>query len=200
MEKFYLLKITLIETNPSIWRRFVVPSNISLDRLHDVIQVVMGWDDSHLHVFAFSAKRFTEMPEEPEDGQEEGKVKLDSLIKRKGGKFNYLYDFGDSWEHEVILENSNYSPEELPMPIFCLEGQRACPPEDCGGIYGYMDLLQILKDPTHEDYQQMFKWVNGESEISPDNTFSPEKFNVEEVNNLLASYYRWSRDRYLSLF
>ncbi|OTA21965.1 plasmid pRiA4b ORF-3-like family protein [Xenorhabdus beddingii] len=200
MEKFYLLKITLTEMSPCIWRRFVVPSHISLDRLHDVIQIVMGWNDSHLHQFAFGIKRFTEMPEEPEDGKEEGKVKLDALLKRKGSKFTYLYDFGDGWEHEIILENSHYSPEELPTPIFCVEGQRACPPENCGGIYSYMELIDILKAPSHKDYQAMFKWVNGKSDISSDKIFSPEKFNIEEVNNMLASYYRWSRDRYLSLF
>ncbi|MEQ1964932.1 plasmid pRiA4b ORF-3 family protein [Xenorhabdus khoisanae] len=200
MEKFYLLKITLIETNPSIWRRFVVPSNISLDRLHDIIQIVMGWNDSHLHEFSFGIKRFTERPEEPEEGKEERKVRLDALLKRKGSKFTYLYDFGDYWEHEIVLENSNYSPNELPMPIFCCEGQRACPPEDCGGVYGYMELVDILNKPTHKDYQEMFEWVNGKTGISPDTVFSPEKFNVEEVNNMLALYYRWSRDRYLSLF
>ncbi|MGJ0637753.1 plasmid pRiA4b ORF-3 family protein [Xenorhabdus bovienii] len=200
MEKFYQLKIMLTETEPVIWRRFVVPSNISLDRLHDVIQAVMGWEDSHLHEFIFSAKRFTEMPDGMSDCQEEGRFKLDSLIKRKGSKFAYLYDFGDDWEHEIVLENSNYSPEKLPMPIFCLEGEQACPPEDSGGVYGYMELLSVLKDPTHEDYQDMFEWVNGEADISPNNVFSPEKFDVEEINNRLALYYRWSRDRYLSMF
>ncbi|WP_446469858.1 plasmid pRiA4b ORF-3 family protein [Xenorhabdus stockiae] len=200
MKKFYQLKITLTETKPAIWRRFIVPSNISLDRLHDVIQVVMGWEDSHLHEFILDSKRFTERPEAPEEGHEEGKFKLDSLIKRKGSKFIYLYDFGDSWEHEILLENSNYSPEELPMPIFCLEGEQACPPEDCGGVYGYRDLLNILNDPAHEEYQEMFEWIHGETEISPGDAFLPEKFYPEEVNNMLALYYRWSRDRYLSLF
>ncbi|MDC9590864.1 plasmid pRiA4b ORF-3 family protein [Xenorhabdus sp. XENO-10] len=200
MEKFYLLKITLIEAEPSIWRRFVVPSIISLDRLHDVIQTVMGWSDYHLHEFIFGIKRFTEMPEEPEDVKEEGKVRLNSLIKRKGNKFIYIYDFGDCWEHEIVLENSNYSRDELPMPIFCLDGQQACPPEDSGGTYGYIDLLNIINDPSHEDYLEMFKWINGKSDVSPDKIFSPEKFNMEEVNNRLALYYRWSRDRYLPLF
>ena len=97
----YLLKIRRLAIEAEIWRRFVVPAGITLDRLHDVIQIMMGWKDSHLYQFTISRKHYTENPESKEDGLECGKYRLMDLIKQKGRTFSYLYDFGDSWEHEV---------------------------------------------------------------------------------------------------
>ena len=113
-ERFYLMKIQLLDIEPVIWRRFVVPANITLDRLHDVIQIVMGWTDSHLHEFTIGNKRYTEYPESKEDGLVCGRYRLGDLIKQKGRTFSYLYDFGDSWEHELALEESRYfNPEQI---------------------------------------------------------------------------------------
>jgi hypothetical protein len=95
-ERFYLLKIQLIDIEPAIWRRFVVPAGITLDRLHDVIQIIMGWTDSHMHEFTIGKKRYTEYPESKEDGLVCGRYRLGDLIKQKGRTFSYLYDFGDS--------------------------------------------------------------------------------------------------------
>ncbi len=187
-ERFYLLKIQLLDIEPAIWRRFVVPASISLDRLHDVIQIIMGWHDSHLHQFTIGKKRYTEYPESKEDGLEGGKYRLGELIKRKGRTFNYLYDFGDDWEHELTLEESRYSHPALETGFACIDGERACPPEDVGGIPGYLEFCNILKNPDHEEYENCVEWFGGE--------YDSERFDLEPVNLELLKYLRWSRDRY----
>ena len=152
-DRMYLLKIKLLDIEPEIWRRFVVPADITLDRLHDVIQIVMGWHDYHLHEFIIGKKRYTEDPEFPEDGlEEEDRYYLVDLIKRKGQKFTYIYDFGDNWEHELVLEDSRYFDPELQAEIECLEGERACPPEDVGSVPGYYDFCEAVRDPSNEDH------------------------------------------------
>ena len=187
-ERFYLLKIQLLEIEPSIWRRFVVPASITLDRLHDVIQIAMGWTDSHLHEFAIGNKRYTEYPESKEDGLPCGRYRLGELIKQKGRTFHYLYDFGDSWEHELTLEENRYFNRELRTELACLEGERACPPEDVGGVPGYFEFLNALKDPNHEEHESYTEWSGG--------NFDSERFDPESINWELIKYLRWSRDRY----
>lgn len=187
--RFYLLKIYLSEINPQIWRRFVVPATISLDRLHDVIQIVMGWTDSHLHQFSIGNKRYTEDPEFKEEGLECGKYRLGDLIKKKGREFEYLYDFGDSWRHCLVLEDSRYDASDLNYDMECLEGERACPPEDVGGVPGYHQFCKILNNPNHKEYEETRQWIGGH--------YDPEKFDIEEINWELAKYLRWSRDRYM---
>ncbi|QTF09262.1 plasmid pRiA4b ORF-3 family protein [Brenneria izadpanahii] len=193
--RFYQLKVILIGTTPAIWRQFVVPASITLDRLHDVLQIVMGWQDSHLHQFTFGKKRFTERPEDTPQDEDEGFYRLNELLKRKGNKLTYLYDFGDDWEHEIILENTDYHPEEFDGFLFCLNGERVCPLEDCGGVPGYENLLGILQDPAHEDYEETLEWLGIPAElleIEPD-IFG--LFDADEVNNDLMLYSRWTRDR-----
>jgi len=187
-ERLYLLKIRLLDIDPEIWRRFVVPSSITLDRLHDVIQIVMGWTDSHLHEFTIGKKRYTEYPESKEDGFECGRYRLGDLIKQKGRTFGYLYDFGDSWEHELIIEESRYFNPELRTEIACLDGDRACPPEDVGGVPGYYEFCKALKDPTHEEHESFLEWSGGD--------YDREKFDSDTINWELMKYLRLSRDRY----
>lgn len=189
--RFYLLKIKLLDIQPEIWRQFVVPADISLDRLHDVIQIIMGWQDYHLHQFTIGKKRYTEDPECKEDGLECGKYRLVDLIKRKGQTFSYHYDFGDSWEHKLKVEDSNYKipPHLQEQFVFCMDGERACPPEDVGGFPGYINFSKIINNPSHKEYEEYLQWVGG--------AFDPEYFNPKEVNYILLSYLRWSRDRYL---
>ena len=129
-EHVYLLKIRLLDVKPEIWRRYVVPASITLDRLHDVIQILMGWHDSHLHQFTIGKVRYTEYPEFEEEGFACGQYRLNDLIKEEGATFSYLYDFGDSWEHELILEENHYWIPEHQSDLVCLEGARACPQED----------------------------------------------------------------------
>ena len=187
-ERLYLLKIRLLEIEPEIWRHFVVPADITLDRLHDVIQIVMGWTDSHLHEFTIGNKRYMEYPESNDDGLECGRYRLGDLIKQKGRTFNYLYDFGDSWEHEVMLEDSRYFNPELHSPIECLDGARACPPEDVGSVPGYYEFCEALKDPYHEEHESYKIWCGGE--------YDSEEFNRGEINWELMKYLRWSRERF----
>ncbi|MBU0994789.1 MAG: plasmid pRiA4b ORF-3 family protein [Proteobacteria bacterium] len=186
-EQLYLLKIKLLDIEPEIWRRFVVPGSITLDRLHDVIQVVMGWTDSHLYQFMIGKNLYTEYPESKEDGLECGNYRLDGLIKQKGRTFTYIYDFGDGWEHEILIEEKPYASQELRTEVVCLEGERACPPEDVGGVPGYGEFLEALKDPEHDEHDNFMEWSGGE--------FESEKFNINEVNWELMTYLRWSRDR-----
>ncbi|MBO8092568.1 MAG: plasmid pRiA4b ORF-3 family protein [Prosthecochloris sp.] len=187
-ERSYLLKIQLLDIEPAIWRRFVMPASITLDRLHDVIQIVMGWTDSHLHEFTIGNKRYTEYPESKEDGLACGRYRLADLIKQKGRTFHYLYDFGDGWEHELVLEESRYFNPELRTELACLDGQRACPPEDVCGVPGYFEFLNALKDLNHEEHESYTEWSGG--------NFDSERFDPELVDWELMKYLRWSRDRY----
>jgi len=186
-KRFYLLKVQLLGIEPPIWRRFAVPSDITLDRLHDVVQIVMGWSDSHAYEFTIKEKRYTEYPESEEDGAASGEFRLGELVKQRGVKFQYLYDFGDSWHHELVLEDSRFSNLEQGDDIFCFEGERACPPEDVGGIPGYAEFLKALNDPNHEEHQSYMEWTGGD--------YESESFDAEVVNWELMQYRRWSRDR-----
>jgi hypothetical protein len=179
----------LLDIEPEIWRRFVVPYGITLDRLHDVIQIVMGWTDTHIHEFTIGKKRYTEFPESKEDGLVCGRYRLGDLIKQKGRTFAYLYDFGDNWEHELTIEDSRYFDPELRLDIICLDGAKACPPEDVGGVPGYYELCKVLKDHDHEEYESLKEWA-GEN-------YDSEKFDIDMVNWELMMYRNWSRDRYL---
>jgi hypothetical protein len=187
-DRFYLLKIKLLHIKPQIWRKFVVPASISLERLHDVIQVVMGWQDSHLHEFTINEQRYTEYPEYEEDGLCCAEFRLGQLIKRKRTKFYYVYDFGDFWEHELVVEETRFDVSTLRNEVECLDGKRACPPEDVGGIGGFERMCQILKNPIHEEYDEYMHWTGG---------YDRENFDQNHVNLELLKYMRWSRDRAL---
>jgi hypothetical protein len=187
--RFYVLKIKLMDIDPPIWRDFAVPADITLDRLHDVVQIVMGWTDSHLYQFTIGKKRYTEHIESEIDGLDSGKYRLGDLVKKKGWGFGYIYDFGDGWEHYIVLEESRYNIENLHGEIVCLDGERACPPEDVGGVMGYNDLCEVLNDPDHEDYESTREWAGKD--------YYFEKFDIQSVNFELMKYMRWSRDRYL---
>ena len=188
-EKRYLLNICLDEIEPEIWRRFVVPADITLDRLHDVIQVVMGWTDSHLYEFIIGKKRYTEFPESAQDGLNSGRYRLGDLIKKKGRSFDYRYDFGDNWLHIISIEENRYVNPDLRSGIECLDGARACPIEDIGGVLGYAEFCEAMKDPSHEEHEDFLDWY-GEP-------FDSEDFDRDEVNEELMVYLRWSRERCL---
>ena len=192
--RLYLLKISLLGIEPEIWRRFVVPADITLDRLHDVIQIVMGWQDYHLHAFTIGKKRYTEYPEEKEDGAEDGRYRLVDLIKQKGRTFHYVYDFGDHWEHEITLEDSQYVSPDLDAFVECIDGARACPPEDVGSVPGYYEFCKALDDPEHEEHESYKEWYAGFPWY--DTVFKSEQFDIEKVSIELDKYFRWSRDRY----
>jgi len=185
----YLVRITLVESSPEIWRQFVVPKSISLDRLHDVIQIIMGWQDYHQHEFVFGEKRFTEFPEKGDSMKPSSGVVLGDLAKRKGSRFSYIYDWGDDWLHELMLEESKAVFPQLPIPLRCLAGAGACPPEDVGGIYGYQEFCEAMKKPRHPRHKELKSWFG--------RPFDPTHFDLDPINRGLAKYWRWSRDRVL---
>lgn len=192
--RLYLLKISLYEIEPKIWRRFVVPADITLDRLHDVVQIVMGWMDYHVHEFKIGKKKYTEDPERKEDGYEGRRFRLVDLIKRRGRIFEYIYDLGDRWIHNITLEEANYLNLNFELPLICIGGERACPPEDVGGVIGYYEFCEAVSDSKHPqhrehtDWYAQFDWYNN-------NIFRSEEFNRHKVNSELAKYLRWTRPR-----
>lgn len=179
--EIYQLKVTLLGTNPPIWRRLLVPADMTLAQLHDVLQVTMGWEDGHMHEFSSGQRRFGRP--DPEDrlmrlpsAENERAVRLSGILVRVGSKAIYTYDFGDSWEHSIILEKRLPVDPNAVYPV-CTDGQLACPPEDCGGIPGFYDLVEALSDPNHERHEEMLDWI-GE--------FDPQAFSVDQVNRMLA--------------
>ncbi len=181
-KQFYLLKIKLLDIEPAIWRRFVVPATIPLDRLHEVIQIVMGWTDSHLYEFIIGNKRYTEDPDSKEDGLESGRFRLGDLIKQQDSTFSYY------WMHEIVLEESPYFYPEQSPEVVCLEGRRACPPEDVGGLSGYFEFCYSLRVPHHKEHESNKRWSGGD--------FDSERFDSEIINSELMKYLYWTRDRY----
>lgn len=178
--QIYQLKITLQGAKPPIWRRVQVPSNITLDQLHQVIQRAMGWYDGHLHEFEIYGESYGQpMPDFGEfDLRSEVNVKLNKVITpTEKAKFHYVYDMGDSWEHEILLEKILPSDPEVTYPL-CIKGKRACPPEDCGGIWGYAEFLEAVKDPNHPEHESMLEWID-------DDDFDAEAFDLDEVNHRL---------------
>lgn len=157
------LKITLVDIEPPIWRRIEVRSSIKLCCLHTAIQVVMGWNDTHLHQFKKGHKRWG-IPEYDEFNQshliDESKAQLGGVLKAKGDSMLYEYDFGDDWQHEVVLEEI-LPAEHAPKWPVCFGGERHCPPEDVGGTPGYEEFLKVIFNSAHEDYKQHLRWVGG---------------------------------------
>jgi hypothetical protein len=177
----YQLKISLRDTKPPIWRRVTVPDDFTLAALHRVIQIAMGWMGGHLHEFDTGHVSYGEAdPNWPDDMEDEAGVKLKKLLKKEKQKIRYIYDFGDDWDHVIELEKILTSDTASPTPQ-CITGRRACPPEDCGGIYGYYELLDISNDPEHPDYDEMGDWFGEED-------FDPAFFDLDEVNKRLSHF------------
>jgi hypothetical protein len=176
----YRLKITLKSSKPPIWRRVVVRSDIKLDRLHQIIQLVMGWTDSHLHQFIVGRTFYGRPdPEFADMGPEmlnEKRFTVADLAPATKKKFIYEYDFGDGWQHDVLVEKVLPSDAGFKHPV-CLGGANACPPEDCGGIWGYYNLLETLADPKHAEHEEMKNWLGGE--------WHAKRFELEETNEIL---------------
>jgi hypothetical protein len=175
------LKVTLKNIKPAIWRRVLVSEDMTLADLHLILQVAMGWENYHLHGFTIHGQRFG--PPDPDDFVpvvDERKHRIGALV-HKGTKFEYEYDFGDGWEHTILVEAVREPTATETMPS-CLEGKRACPPEDCGGAWGYADLLDALADPKNERHDELREWVGGE--------YDAERLELAEVNEALAELVR----------
>lgn len=176
----YQLKVTLDGIKPLIWRRIQVRGDITLFKLHKILQVVMGWQDYHLHQFVIMGECYSVISIEADmlgdDFKDEKKFKLSRVIPGEKFKFTYEYDFGDGWDHTILAEKILRPENELKAPV-CLDGKRSAPPEDCGGKGGYHDVLKALKNPSRPDNAELLEWL-GE--------FDPEHFDADKVNERLA--------------
>ncbi len=180
LPSIYQIKITLQGSKPPIWRRILISDAIKLDEFHEVIQIVMGWENYHLHQFRHG-EIFYGVPNEDFDDsglelKDETKYKLSDLLKAEKSSVMYEYDFGDGWEHKIVLEKILPFDSTIQLPQ-CIKGKRACPPEDCGGIWGYESLLESLNDKKHLEHEDMLEWLGEE--------FDAEYFNLDEINALL---------------
>ena len=162
----YQLKVSLLGTKPPVWRRVLVPADLTFAKLHDVLQTAMGWYDEHMHEFRISQRRM------------EVTATLSAVLRKTGARMNYTYDFGDNWEHLILLERRLEADPHTTYPM-CTDGKLACPPEDCGGVHGYYDLLKARADRRHPRHQELREWVGDK--------FDPESFSPDEVNRLFAS-------------
>lgn len=181
MEYIYDLDIRLIDIEPPIWRRFTVSDQITLASLHHVLQVVMGWEHSHLHQYIVGQTHYGEPdPEFDEDmpTKDDRCFKLRDIAHAKEDSFVYEYDFGDSWRHRVTVEKLWPRTENSLAPR-CWDGKRACPPEDCGGIGGYENLIEALRDRRHPEHRELRLWAGSH--------YDPKLFSVQAVNSGLAA-------------
>jgi hypothetical protein len=185
----YELKITLLYLNPPIWRRVQVASETPLNELHAILQMTMGWSNSHLHQFAIRKGRHVQFIKmnsmddlfdelESESDLNENEVTLAGILPKVKAAMTYEYDFGDGWQHEIIVERI-FSPDQDVQYPRCVGGENACPPDDVGGPPGYADFAIAVMNPRHPQHREMLDWAGGK--------FDPFKFDVEQVNKLLAN-------------
>ena len=172
-KRIFQIKVTLRDTRPPIWRRLLVRDTVPLGQFHDLLQVVMGWTDSHAHQFMKGAEYYGPKELEMPEVRDESRVRLKEVLQKPKDRLLYEYDFGDGWLHDVVLERVDESEPKGKYP-WVLAGKRACPPEDCGGIPGYYELLQVLKNPRHPNRKETLEWL-GEP-------FDPGDFDAYERN------------------
>jgi|SRR5208337_1059843 len=176
----YQIKITIENVQPSIWRRVQVLSDCTLAQLHRVIRAVMAWEDYHLHQFTIK-RRVYSVPD-PEDADyerkviDERRVRLSKVVSQVGTRFDYHYDFGDNWHHDLLLEAILMPDPNIQYPV-CVAGARNSPPEDCGGPFGYAKFLEAIRDPRHKEHELLLEWIGGH--------FDSELFDLNRANEAL---------------
>jgi len=174
------IKIALRYIKPPIWRRVIVPDNCTLAKLHDIMQLTMGWQDCHLHAFEVAGERFTGQECDPENemGMEnESSIRLSDIVRAKVKKFGYEYDFGDGWLHEITVEKVLPIDPSTKHPV-CTGGARACPPEDCGSYPGYGNILKaLIVASKSEEQKELLEWLG--------DGYDPEYFDLDAVNSRL---------------
>ena len=214
MSKVYQIRISLNDIEPPIWRQVLVQSDITLGRMHDLIQIVMGWTDDHLHQFMLRIKKYKPMPGEmarqlepggfddtlfyrmggrrifvPKttpwgdptgmEGEDESAVTLAEACPKVKSKLTYEYDFGDGWKHTIEVRKI-VDPDPAAKYPTCQAGEQACPPEDCGGPWGYGNLLAMLDGPDDKRDEELMDWLGDE--------FDPDAFDLEKVNAVLTKW------------
>lgn len=176
----FQLRVELLGAEPAIWRRLLIDQAVLLPELHWILQAAMGWTNSHLHQFSVGEVRFGEPDEDFAPGPiDYRRISLNQILFHSGSTLVYEYDFGDSWQHLIELEDRlEHGSVTDPLPR-CVDGARACPPEDSGGVYGYAELLEAIRDPDHPEHESYVAWAGG--------GFDPETFDVETANERLAA-------------
>ncbi len=175
------LNVSLDKSDPIIWRRILIPDSITFFDLHHVLQIVMGWKNSHLFEFIVNDYRigFVDGDNEGyEDMAEADLITVDTLLSREGLQFKYRYDFGDGWEHSIQIEKIIDSEPGKVYPV-CIEGKMNCPPENCGGISGFYNMLEILNDKDHPEFEDMHNWAG---------RYNPKKFNLIRINKEMPRF------------
>ena len=177
--KIVELYIEVQDIKPLIWRRLLVPLTITLPKLHDILQITLGWTDSHLHSFTFGERSFS-MPYDEFFGElemeDERRKTLGAVLGRDRGEFSYLYDFGDSWRCRIRVTPRPDADPDWSYPL-CVGGARAVPPDDVGGTTGYERFLEVIRDPQHEEHEETLVWIGG--------AFDPEGFDLNVVNRIV---------------
>ncbi|NYT96395.1 plasmid pRiA4b ORF-3 family protein [Salinispora sp. H7-4] len=177
--QIFQLRISLAGVRPLVWRRVLVPGGFTLDRVHRVVQHAMGWRDCHLHSFEVDGEQFGEPDPDGELSlRDELEVRLDAVVG-KGSRFHYTYDFGNWWEHDLVVEDVLLADPEERYPD-CLDGERACPPEDVGGPAGYLELLAAFADPAHPEHHTLRDWAG--------DRFDPAVFDSGRAGTLLRRF------------
>jgi hypothetical protein len=171
----YAIKVTLLGTSPPVWRRILVPRDITLGNLHRTLQTVMGWTNCHLHQFGRQRQRMTDPRSRVgTKAADENRTKLGELIWTVGARLLYEYDFGDGWQHELLLEEVLFGEESFQQ--ICVAGKRCCPPEDCGGPQGFAEVLKAARDANHPNHEEACEWFGD---------LVPESFSANEINRRL---------------
>lgn len=186
LRSIYQLKVQLTGLRPPVWRRLLVSSTATLEELHHTLQISMGWTNSHLHQFIVQKRRYGLV--DPDLGMDwdndlldESDFKVQDVLKAEGDSIAYEYDFGDGWLHKVGLEK--VLPFKLGQPLpYCVKGKRACPPEDVGGVPGYMDFVEKWLDPNHPEHADLVEWAG-------DFYGGPEYFSLDEANEFLTEFF-----------
>jgi Plasmid pRiA4b ORF-3-like protein len=181
--EIYQFKVTLIGITPLVWRRVHVPRDFSLAQLHRTLQVAMGWENYHLYMFCIGSKKYGPPDVDEDDNlglMDAKRTRIRAVLPGVGATFTYVYDYGDNWHHELLLE-AIVMPDPVATYPCCKAGERHCPPEDVGGIGGYAHYLEAMADPNHHDHEEMMMWRG---------SFDPEEFSVEKINQELAKRFR----------
>jgi hypothetical protein len=178
--RVFQLKIQLREVRPPVWRRVLVPGEMTLAELHEVMQTAMGWSNSHLHEFEVEGVQYG-VPDSDwglDEVADESRVKL-FRVAREDARLRYAYDFGDGWQHDITVEKV-LSPQPGTRYPCCIAGRRACPPEDVGGPWGYQDFLAAVEDPGHDEHEHWVEWVGG--------GFDPAEFDLAAVDEAMDAF------------
>ena len=174
-QEVYAIKVTLLGTSPPVWRRILVPRDITLRQLHRTLQTVMGWTNSHLHQFVLPRQKFSDaIYRVGTKVVNENRTELGELMGTVGARLLYEYDFGDGWQHELVLEEVLLGDESFQQ--MCVAGKQCCPPEDCGGPQGFAELLNALGDANHPGHDEACEWLGD---------YVSESFSSDDINRRL---------------